>query len=149
MKRLAIYSLFFIVIGAAAQTSHYNVSTKKLAVEGYDLVSYFEGVPTRGNKKHTSQHDGITYIFASEKHLNMFKASPGKYMPQYGGYCAYAIAMTGKKVSIDPKTFEIRDNKLYLFYNSWGTNTLKSWIKKQPEELKVKADRNWKEIMKS
>ena len=68
------------------------------------------------------------------------------YVPQYGGYCAYAIADKGKKVSIDPETFEIRDGKLYLFYNAWGTNTLKMWLKEDVKGLQEKADKNWEDI---
>jgi len=49
----------------------------------------------------------------------------------------------GKKVSIDPTTYEIRDNKLYLFYNVWRTNTLELWLKENPESLKNKSDINW------
>jgi len=64
-------------------------------------------------------------MFSTKENLETFKKMPKKHMPQYGGYCAYAIGKNGEKVSINPKTFEIRDGKLYLFYNSWGTNTLK------------------------
>ena len=66
-------------------------------------------------------------------------------MPQYGGYCAYAIAKDGKKVGVNPKTFEIRDGKLYLFYNSWGVNTLKKW-QEDAIEFQKKADKNWVDI---
>ena len=68
------------------------------------------------------------------------------YIPQYGGYCAYAVAESSKKVNIDPETFEIRDGKLYLFYNSWGNNTLKKWNKKNVKGLQKKADLNWEVI---
>ena len=67
-------------------------------------------------------------------------------MPQYGGWCAYAMADKGEKVSINPKTFEIRDGKLYLFYNSWGTNTLDLWKKENVKGLQKKADQNWELI---
>lgn len=56
------------------------------------------------------------------------------------------LEKNGKKVSINPKTFEIRDGKLYLFFNSWGTNTLELWQKEGPEKLQQKADENWKKI---
>jgi len=69
------------------------------------------------------------------------------YMPQYGGYCAYAIAKKGEKVSINPKTFEIRDNKLYLFYDMFFTNTLDMWLENNPEQLKKQADDNWIKII--
>jgi len=51
-----------------------------------------------------------------------------------------------QKVTINPKTYEIRNGKLYLFYNSWGTNTLSLWLEENPIELAKKADRNWKQI---
>jgi beta-xylosidase len=70
-------------------------------------------------------------------------------VPQYGGYCAFAMAIKWEKVSIDPETFEIRDGKLYLFYNSWGTNTFTSWIKEGPAQLILKADKNWQKITKN
>jgi hypothetical protein len=52
----------------------------------------------------------------------------------------------GKKVRIDAETFEIRDGKLYLFYNSWGNNKLESWLKENPTSLKKEAATNWKKI---
>lgn len=51
-----------------------------------------------------------------------------------------------KKVNIDPKTFEIRNKKLYLFYNSWGSNTLTKWLNQNPEKLQKQADKNWTNI---
>ena len=63
---------------------------------------------------------GLKFKFSSQKKVLKFKGNRDKYLPQYGGFCAYAIAEKGKKVSVDPETFEMRDGKLYLFYNSWG-----------------------------
>jgi len=84
----------------------------------------------------------------SASNLEIFKLDPAKYTPQYGGYCAYAIGKTGEKVSINPKTFEIRDGKLYLFYNAWGVNTLALWSKEGAQDLKRKADENWQKRLK-
>ncbi|WP_452222328.1 YHS domain-containing (seleno)protein [Lacinutrix salivirga] len=129
-----------------AQTDY---NTKKgFVAEGYDVVAYFNNEAIEGDKKFTASHDGVNYKFATEAHLKTFKANPKQYVPQYGGYCAYAIADKGKKVSIDPETFEIRNNKLYLFYNSWGINTLKKWNAEKPELLREKADKNWLQVSK-
>ena len=76
----------------------------------------------------------------------VFKGNPKKYIPQYGGYCAYAVAEKSDKVSINPKTFEIINDKLYLFYNAWGTNTLELWRKRNVKDLLEKADNNWELI---
>lgn len=138
------YVLFFVSSFISAQN---NYNLKKGAVaNGYDVVAYFNNKSLKGSKKITTKYDNVTFRFSSEKNLEAFKKEPQKYIPQYGGYCAYAIAKNGEKVSIDPKTFEIRNGKLYLFYNSWGTNTLKLWLKEKPEELQKKADRNWQKI---
>ncbi len=59
----------------------------------------------------------------------LFKANSKKYTSQYGGYCVYASEVKGRKVDINPKNFEIRDRKLYLFYNALGTNTFDLWKK--------------------
>lgn len=139
--------LLFIVFGYSlnAQTTYYN-TTKGYAIDGYDPVSYFKDSPKKGTNKHIATLGDVKYKFSCKNNLEAFKANPSLYMPQYGGYCAYAIALKGEKVSINPKTYEIRDGKLYLFYNAWYNNTLESWIDESPDDLKKKADLNWEVI---
>lgn len=127
------------------RTKHFN--TKKLiALEGYDPVSYFSNKPEEGKDEIKYSHKGVTYLFASQQNLAKFKASPEKYEPAYGGWCAYAMGETGEKVKIDPETFKIVDGKVYLFYNFWGNNTLTDWNKSEVP-LKAKADKHWKKIV--
>ncbi|MDT0558995.1 YHS domain-containing (seleno)protein [Ichthyenterobacterium sp. W332] len=141
------FSLLFFALTLMlnAQTIDYNTK-RGTAVGGYDVVAYFNGTPEKGSSEFVHKYDGITYKFSSQENLKTFIANPNTYLPQYGGYCAYAIAKKGKKVGIDPKTFEIRNGKLYLFYNSWGNNTLENWLEEQPKELIKRADINWKNI---
>jgi hypothetical protein len=82
------------------------------------------------------------YHFGSQANLDAFKAPPERYEPSYGGWCAYAMGATGEKVSINPETFKIIDDKLYLFYNQFFTNTLTSWNKDEAS-LHKKADAQW------
>lgn len=128
-----------------AQQVDYNTKGGYIA-NGYDVVSYFEGIPQKGNKKFSTTYDAVKFKFASQENLDAFLENPEQYIPQYGGYCAYAIAEKGEKVSINPKTYEIRDGKLYLFFNAWGNNTLKSWKKENVKGLQEKADQNWSKI---
>lgn len=146
MKKIVLLLVLTVSFNAIAQKGDYNVTKKGVAVNGYDVVAYFDGKPTKGDNKLAYKYDGVTFNFSSEKNLEKFKANPIKYIPEYGGYCAYAIAKAGEKVSVNPETYEIRDSKLYLFYNSWGNNTLKSWKEEGAEDLKTKADANWKNI---
>jgi len=124
-----------------------NYNTKQgFVAEGYDVVSYFNNKAEKGNKEFTTEFDGAEFRFSSKENLDLFKKYPKKYVPQYGGYCAYAIGLKGEKVDINPKTFEIRDGKLYLFYDSWGTNTFELWKKEGAEKLQKQADVNWTKI---
>ncbi len=136
----------FIVI-ANAQKIDYNTN-KGFVAEGYDVTEYFNNKAIKGNSAYITTHDKVNYKFASEENLEKFRKNPDQYIPQYGGYCAYAVAVTSEKVDINPKTFEIRNGKLYLFYNSWGINTLDKWIKEDAEKLEKKANINWQKIKK-
>ena len=137
--------IFSLPIFNNAQSIDYNLQ-KGFVAEGYDVVSYFSGTAEEGQQQYAYTYDGATYLFASEAHLETFKKNPKQFIPEYGGWCAYAMAKNGKKVKINPKSFEIRNDKLYLFYNAWGTNTLKKW-QKDPETLRAEADSYWKKQM--
>lgn len=127
------------------RSKHYNVK-KSVGIQGYDPVSYFQGEPEEGNDDLVHMHKGIKYYFVTTKNRELFKANPEKYEPQYGGWCAYALGNTGEKVKVDPETYKIIEDKLYLFYNFWGTNTLKSWNKNEIY-LKAQGDKNWAKII--
>ena len=144
--RVSLFILFsFNIASILAQSVDYNLKNGYVA-EGYDVVAYFNNTAVEGKKEFSTTYDSVKYKFSSQTNLNLFLEQPEKYIPQYGGYCAYAIAVKSKKVGIDPKTFDIRDGKLYLFYNAWGTNTLKLWKKEDVKGLQKKADQNWETI---
>ena len=85
---------------------------------------------------------GVLYLFSSAEIKEVFKKNPAAYEPQYGGWFAYAMCNDGSKVDIDPETFKIMNGKLYVFYNKFFNNTLKSWNKDEAN-LNKKADANW------
>ena len=145
MKSIIFVFLFISTVVYSQQD--YNLK-KGFIAGGYDVVAYFNNKAIKGKKKFTATYDDVKFKFSSVKNLKLFRSNPKKYTPQYGGFCAYAIGKTGEKVSINPKTFEIRDGKLYLFYNTWGTNTLDLWNKEGPNELQMKADQNWEKLQK-
>jgi len=148
MKNLIVLVLFVFSQTMFAQNIDFNTK-KGFVIEGFDVVSYFNNAPKKGNDSYVANYKGGKFKFSSQDNLDTFNENPEKYVPEYGGYCAYAIAEKGDKVSVDPETYEIRDGKLYLFYNSWGINTLKSWLDESPDDLKEKADANWKQINRS
>jgi YHS domain-containing protein len=149
MKNIVLIGLLMAMVGvgkAQSPASNINVDDDRLALAGYDPVSYFESAePVKGKKEYTYNLDGAVYRFSSQKNRDRFIAAPLKYVPQYGGWCAYAMGAEGEKVEVDPETFKIIDGKLYLFYNRFFNNTLDTWNKNETN-LKARADANWKRL---
>ena len=143
MKNFALLFAVVYTCFSFAQKKEINLKNG-FAAKGYDVVAYYKNKPTEGKKEFTAIYQHIKYKFASKINLETFNKQPQKYIPQYGGWCAYAIAKGKEKVDINPNTYEIRDGKLFLFYNSWGINTLKKWNDEGPETLKKQADQYWR-----
>ena len=115
-----------------------------LAVNGYDVVSYFkDGKPVLGNAKFQWEWKSVKWRFSSEENLNLFKKTPEKYAPQYGGYCAFAMS-AGDKYDISPDAWNITNGKLYLNYDS---EIHEKWEKKKLELIK-QADTFWQKYEK-
>ena len=70
----------------------------------------------RGEAGITAIHEGITYRFASEANRAVFLGEPARYLPQYGGYCAWAVA-NGYTAHGDPEQWTVHDGRLYLNYS--------------------------------
>ncbi len=132
---------------AAKRRAEFNLE-KNIAIQGYDPVAYFtQNKAVKGKSAIAATYEGITYYFAAQVDKDLFLKDPSQYEPQYGGWCSYAMGTTGEKVEIDPETFKIVAGKLNLFYNAFLNNTLKTWNKDEAN-LMVKADANWKKIIK-
>jgi len=146
--RLAVVSTFLIVAVLArfpdsAGSSEPPVpavnATDGVGLKGYDPVGYFtDGQPTKGTGQYSLQWKGVTYRFASAEDLQLFKADPEKYLPQYGGYCAYAMSIN-RIADISPTEWTIFDGKLYL-NNNFFSQTL--WSVDKSGRVQA-ADRNW------
>ena len=146
-KSLVTVLLLFVASLAWSQPGlrkmQYNIDKNAVAAGGYDVVSYFtQNKAVKGDKNFAVSAEGLLYYFSSQPNKELFLANWKKYEPQYGGWCAYAMGASGEKVEVDPATFKITDGKLYLFYNKFFTNTLKSWNKDEARLMK-NADANW------
>jgi len=153
MKRFSvtiILSLLAFTVAFAQEPlrkKHFNLK-EGIAIQGYDPVAYFkQNRAVKGSKDFAVLNQGATYYFSSVANKEEFKSNAAKYEPEYGGWCAYAMGSGGEKVNIDPGTFKIVNNKLYLFYNKFFNNTLKDWNKDEPN-LKTKADANWGKLFR-
>ena len=114
-----------------------------IAAQGFDIVSFFNGSPKKGSASHTAEYGGGKFQFSSEANKVKFETSPEAFAPQYGGFCAIAMS-EDKEVDPNPKSWEIRDGKLYFFTRMlFGIiDAKRQWVKK-PEELRDLADTAW------
>lgn len=109
------------------------------AVGGYDTVAYFTlGKPTKGSGDFKLQYNGATWYFSSKENLDRFKSDPDKFAPQYGGYCAWAVA-DNTTAEGDPDHWTIHNNKLYLNYNGF---IKRQWLENIDANI-AKANVNW------
>ena len=118
------------------------VDAEGTAVYGVDVVAYRDlsdgQAAVMGKPENSVPWRGATWLFADEENAKKFKDNPEYYAPQYGGYCAYAMA-DGKTVKIDPEQWTIRDGKLYLNFDA---GVKKKWLGKVADYVK-RADERW------
>ena len=113
-----------------------------LAAHGFDVVAYFTaGRPQLGNDQFATAYQGGTYRFASQANLDAFKASPGKYAPAYGGFCAFGAAL-GKKLDGDPHFWRIVGGRLLFNLNA---DVQRKWSEDIAGNV-AKADDNWRRL---
>ncbi len=142
----AAAAIAVIVVPGQAQTSTPRVnvlSGKNIAVHGYDVVSYFvEGKPMRGRAEFSVESNGARWLFATAEHKILFEQAPDKYLPAFGGYCAYGVSR-GYLVKIDPDSWTIDNGKLYLNYDK---SVRDIWLKDVGGYI-VKADAQFPKLV--
>lgn len=140
---MLLVQISFAQSPASLQSKHLNLDEHNLALSGYDPVAYHvQNKAIKGKASYKLTFQKATYYFSSLENKKLFENQPDKYLPAYGGWCAFAMGDTGKKVEVDPETFKMVNGKTHLFYNAYFTNTLTSWNKNEAQ-LKKQADKNW------
>ena len=142
---LSVFALSSIIVWGQASTrpkSPVNVDSQGIGAHGYDPVAFFtEGKANRGDSQWRSAYGGATYYFQSNSNREMFDKDPGKYAPQYGGYCAMAMTM-GKLEDVDPTFFVVHDGKLLLQRNEKAH----LMFSRDLDGNHRKADTNWAKL---
>ena len=144
----AAIALALCAASSAFAADEHNVSTgtttagAPLGLHGVDAVALATlNAVAEGDAAHTVVHDGVAYYFTTAQSANLFKSAPEKYAPQYGGFCAFAVAL-GKKLDGDPHYADIVDGKLYLFVNA----EIFEKYKKDSKRILAKAEATWSSI---
>ena len=123
-----------------------NVPSSGVALEGYCPVAYFAvNQPVRGSAEFASTYDGVTYYLVSEEAKQAFEASPESYVPAYGGWCAFGMAVEDK-FPVDPTLFKIVDGRLMLFLRNADVDALELWNAGDENDLVRKADAHWRTV---
>ncbi|GAB4237876.1 MAG: hypothetical protein Tsb0034_13200 [Ekhidna sp.] len=160
MKSLIYFVLYTMAVSLFSQSGerwYYCIDENNLALRGYDVTTYFtesesdaNEIPEKGDPEISHVHEGITYHFASKSNRNQFVKNPDKYLPKYGGWCAYRMAQIPSeegwgqsRVPSFPLEYEIIDGELYLFSKT-GQGSLKSkWEAHDQSTMIERADRFW------
>ena len=119
-----------------------NVDDKGVILDGYDPVAFFtDNKPVKGNPQLQYSYQDAIYQFDSQEHLDLFKANPEKYKPQFGGWCAYAVSL-GRVAPIDVNTFSIVNGRLLIQHNQRAVN---GWNRDVQGNLAL-ADKYWPKV---
>lgn len=137
--RIVFAGLLLTLSSAPAVAQAVNLDKASVGLSGYDAVAYqTENAARKGSPTFSATYDGGTYYFASAANRDAFTANPEKYLPAYGGYCAFGVSR-GHKVKIDPEAYRVVDGKLYLNYDK---GVQKQWLQDIPGNI-AKAETNW------
>jgi len=144
LSRRSAVRLVLAVAATLMGASTASVAAEKapLAIKGYDPVAYFtEQRAVVGSPQYQHEWDGAVYQFASARHLELFKADPDRYLPQYNSLCVASLAK-GVKYEGNPEYWLVADGRLYLFGAPVGATLMKS----DPAAMTRKAEENWPKI---
>ncbi len=138
-RYLGILVAYALLSGCAVYNTTADGADRDLMLRGHDPVSYFTAnAPLKGDTQWTARHRHGTYRFASAQNRERFLATPDRYAPQYGAFCAkgvsYAIRAGG-----DPLFYEIRDGRLFIFVNQYA----REYWRTDPRDFVGKADHYW------
>lgn len=143
-RRAFVSAAMFVAVcgGAQAQQPEMASSGRRVALKGYDPVSYFiDGKPGKGSAQFTYAFDDTTYWFQSAEHRDKFAADPEHYAPQFAGYCAVQLSR-GLKVEADPEVWTIANGKLYVFSGKRGLPI----FNEHPVDIAQKASETLKQL---
>ena len=124
-----------------------NIDNSNIALQGYSPVSYLDlGLAQKGVKDYKSEYQKVVYYFTSAKQKAAFDKNPSKYLPQYGGYCAFGV-YAGAKFRTDPNKFIVKDGKYFLYLYNLELDAQQLWLNENNhEKLVAKANKNWEKL---
>ncbi|PCE66615.1 YHS domain-containing (seleno)protein [Sediminicola luteus] len=151
MKQVSLFAIMALVfVGSTAfaqDKKAFNIDNSNIALAGYSPVSYLDlGIAQKGNKAYKSEYQKVVYYFTSAEQKASFDKNPKKYLPQYGGYCAFGV-YAGAKFRPDPNKFIVKDGKYFLYLYNIELDAQELWLnEKNHQKLVNTANNNWKNL---
>jgi len=148
---LSVMTLNFISTTVSADEPVAKSRMSGVAIGGHDSVAYqsLEREPQasaiEGSKSYVVKYKGANWRFASKESADLFEADPGRYSPAYNGHCANALSLGEGLIRTDGTTWEIFEDKLYLFFAPRGRTR---WLDGNWQSYKVDADAAWDKLSK-
>lgn len=134
--------LFSPVSAVAAPDAVYTNWRDNIAADGYDVVTFFSGKPQKGKAEFATRYEGADWLFFNQANKDLFLTNPELFAPQYGGYCAWAVAK-GKLAPGSPDHWHVEDGRLYFNYNA---RIERRWNKKRNKFIRD-ADKRWPSLI--
>ncbi|AXT19111.1 hypothetical protein D7030_14200 [Flavobacteriaceae bacterium AU392] len=127
-----------------------NIDNSNIALQGYSPVSYLDlGIAQKGKQQFKSEYKKISYYFTSVDQKKAFDKNPARYVPQYGGFCAFGT-YAGAKFRPDPNKFIVKDGKYFLYLYTLELDAQQLWLaEKNHNKLVSVADKNWEKLSKT
>ena len=149
MKSILIFFAFFTfsLTSFAQDKKANNIDNSNIALQGFSPVSYLDlGIAQRGVKDFKSEHKKVIYYFTSAEQKASFDKNPEKYLPQYGGYCAFGV-YAGAKFRPDPNKFIVKDGKYFLYLYNIELDAQQLWLAENNHNGLIKtANNNWDKL---
>lgn len=140
---MALAVLSSIASAAFGDAYKSAAQTLILGMQGYSPVSYLDDRRAEpGSPRFTAEYEGVTYFFTSDQQVKKFESYPQRYLPAYGGYCAYCVA-NDIKAAPTPTSFKIIGGRTHMFIQDAKLDTVAMWDKEDLTTIRGKADRFW------
>jgi YHS domain-containing protein len=120
-----------------------NTDAQGVVLEGHDAVALVvAGQRVAGSSEYQATFEGGTYLFSSAENRELFSAHPGRFAPQFGGFCSMAAAL-GKVEPGSVQFSSVIEGRLVVQRNE---KAAEFWHQ-NPHGNLAKADARWPRLV--
>jgi YHS domain-containing protein len=114
----------------------------KYAIQGYDPVAFHTvKKPVKGDPYISAEAIGYKFLFANEENKKLFEKDPEKYIPAFGGYCAFGVAL-GVFFPVEIDTWDMDEGRVFFQFSQ----AIKDKFNENRVANLAKAKENWAKV---